>query len=178
MTLLPPLPLHKKPPRQATTAAALAAMALVTATLATPTPAHAQMYKCAQPDGKTAFQDQPCHMSGATGGSMTVKVTPPSSDAPPPSAPPARQRSPYAGSTGTGSPQQTADAQAAQQARQQAEAYNRSSRCNTARRNLGTLKTARPVYQYDNKGDKQYLDDSKRQSEMAAAQRGVAENCR
>ncbi|EJE52558.1 hypothetical protein PMI14_02769 [Acidovorax sp. CF316] len=158
-----------------TIAAAVAALALTAA--AAPS-AWAQTYKCTQPDGKTAFQDQPCHMSGGTGGSVHIKVTPPSSDPLPPSAPPARQRSPYASSTGAGSTQQTADAQAAQQARQQAEAYNRSSRCNTARRNLGTLKTARPVFQYDNKGDKQYLEDSKRQSEMAAAQRDVAENCR
>ncbi|CAN7179303.1 DUF4124 domain-containing protein [Acidovorax sp.] len=163
-------------PNQWKAAAATAAIA-VTALAAAPSPAWAQTYKCTQPDGKTAFQDQPCHMSGGTGGSVNIKVTPPSSDPLPPSAPPARQRSPYAGSTGAGT-QQTADAQAAQQARQQAEAYNRSSRCNTARRNLGTLKTARPVFQYDNKGDKQYLEDSRRQSEMAAAQRDVAENCR
>ena len=156
----------------ATIAAAVVALALTAAA----SPAWAQTYKCIQPNGKTAFQDQPCHMSGGTGGSVNIKVTPPSSDPLPPSAPPARQRSPYAGSTGAGT--QTADAQAAQQARQQAEALNRSSRCNTARRNLGALKTARPVFQYDNKGDKQYLDDGKRQSEMAAAQRDVAENCR
>ncbi len=156
-----------------TIAAAVAALALTAAA----SPAWAQTYKCTQPDGKTAFQDQPCHMSGGTGGSVNIKVTPPSSDALPPSAPAARQRSPYAGSTGTGT-QQTADAQAAQQARQQAEALNRSSRCNSARSNLGALKAQRPVYKYDNKGDRQFLDDSQRQSEMAAAQRGVAENCR
>ncbi|KRC27078.1 hypothetical protein [Acidovorax sp. Root217] len=159
-----------------TIAAAVAALALTAAA----SPAWAQTYKCTQPDGKTAFQDQPCHMSGGTGGSVHIKVTPPSSDPLPPSASPARQRSPYAGSTGagTGTSTQTADAQAAQQARQQAEALNRSSRCNSARSNLGALKAQRPVFQYDNKGEKQYLDDSKRQSEMAAAQRGVAENCR
>lgn len=159
-----------------TIAAAVAALALTAAA----SPAWAQTYKCTQPDGKTAFQDQPCHMSGGTGGSVNIKVTPPSSDPLPPTAPPARQRSPYAGSTGagTGTSTQTADAQAAQQARQQADALNRSSRCNSARSNLGALKAQRPVFQYDNKGEKQYLDDSKRQSEMAAAQRGVAENCR
>lgn len=157
-----------------TIAAAVAALALTAAA----SPAWAQTYKCTQPDGKTAFQDQPCHMSGSTGGSVNIKVTPPSGDALPPSAPAARQRSPYAGSTGPGTGTQTADAQAAQQARQQAEALNRSSRCNSARSNLGALKAQRPVFQYDNKGEKQYLDDSKRQSEVAAAQRGVAENCR
>lgn len=158
-----------------TIAATVAALALTAAA----SPAWAQTYKCTQPDGKTAFQDQPCHMSGGTGGSVNIKVTPPSSDPIPPSAPPARQRSPYAGSTGAGTGStQTADAQAAQQARQQAEALNRSSRCNSARSNLGALKAQRLVFQYDNKGEKQYLDDSKRQSEMAAAQRGVAENCR
>lgn len=162
-------------PKPLTTIAAVAALALTAAA----SPAWAQTYKCTQPDGKTAFQDQPCHMSGGTGGSVQIKVTPPSSDPLPPSAPAARQRSPYAGSTGAGTgTQQTADAQAAQQARQQAEAYSRSSRCNTSRHNLGALKTARPVFQYDNKGEKQYLEDSRRQSEMAAAQRDVAENCR
>jgi len=164
------------PKPRTTIAAAVAALALTAAA----SPAWAQTYKCTQPDGKTAFQDQPCHMSGGTGSSVNIKVTPPSSDPFPPSAPAARQRSPYAGSTGagTGSSTQTADAQAAQQARQQAEALNRSSRCNSARSNLGALKAQRPVYKYDNKGDRQFLDDSQRQSEMAAAQRGVAENCR
>ena len=159
-----------------TTTAAVAA-ATLTALAAPASPAWAQTYKCTQPDGKTAFQDQPCHMSGGTGGSVNIKVTPPSSDAPPPRAPgaqqPLRQRSPYAGTTGTGT--QTADAQ---QARQQADAYSRSVQCNSARSNLGALKAQRPVFQYDNKGERQYLDDSKRQAEMAAAQRGVAENCR
>jgi hypothetical protein len=163
--------------------AATAAATLALAALATPAQAQ-QMYKCAQPDGKTAFQDQPCHMSGSTGGTVSVKVTPPSSDAPPPGAapqPPQRQRStsPYAGT------QTTADAQNAQKQRQQQQQqqqqqdeFQRSARCNNARSNLGALKAQRPVFQYDNKGEKQYLDDSKRQSEMAAAQRGVAENCR
>ena len=160
-----------------TIAAAVAALALTAAA----SPAWAQTYKCTQPDGKTAFQDQPCHMSGGTGGSVNIKVTPPSSDAPLPGAqqPQQQQRqrstSPYAGT-------QTADAQAGQKQRQQQQQqqddYQRNARCNNARSNLGALKAARPVYQYDNKGDKQYLDDSRRQSEMAAAQRGVAENCR
>lgn len=154
-------------------------VALSITALATPAQAQ-QMYKCAQPDGKTAFQDQPCHMSGSTGGSVNVKVTPPSSDAPPPGAPQQQQQrqrstSPYAGT-------QTADAQnalaAQKQRQQQQDEFQRNARCNNARSNLGALKAARPVYQYDNKGEKQYLDDNKRQSEMAAAQRGVAENCR
>ena len=156
--------------------AATTAATLALAALATPAQAQ-QMYKCAQPDGKTAFQDQPCHMSGGTGGSVTVKVTPPSSDAPPPSAPPQRQRS-----TSTYAGTQTADAQNAQaaqrQRQQQQDEFQRNARCNNARSNLGALKAARPVFQYDSKGEKQYLDDNKRQSEMAVAQRGVAENCR
>lgn len=148
-----------------TIAAAVAALAL---TAAAP-PAWAQTYKCTQPDGKTAFQDQPCHMSGGTGGSVNIKVTPPSSDAPPPGAQPLQQQR----------QRSTADAQGGQkQQQQQQDDYQRNARCNNARSNLGALKAYRPVFQYDNKGEKQYLDDTKRQSEMAAAQRGVAENCR
>lgn len=59
----------------------------------------------------------------------------------------------------------------------QTEAYNRSVRCEKARHALGVLKTERPVFRYDNKGDRQYLEDSKRGAEINAAQRGVAENC-
>jgi len=139
--------------------------AAITTLAALASPAWAQqMYKCAQPDGNTAFQDRPRHMSGSTGGSVTVTVTSPSRDTPP-LTPQQRQR-----------PRPpTASDQAAQKQRQQQQMDDQQR---NARSHLGTLKAYRPVFQCANKGEKHYLDDSKLQSEMTAAWRGVAGNCR
>lgn len=132
----------------------------------------AQMYRCVQPDGKSAFQDQPC-AGGSNGGQITVKVTPPS--APPPAG---------GGRSGLSAAARQLDAQQQQRAvadaqaqRAQAEAYSRSVRCNAARHNLGVLKTERPVFSYDNKGDRQYIADADRAGAAAQARQGVAENC-
>lgn len=139
--------------------------------LAMPLCTAAQTYKCKQADGKVSFQDQPCQ-DGATGSRIIVRATAPSVD------PAEIQRMKAAASKDR---QQAAQAQKDNEelkARdQQAQAHNRSVRCSIARQNLGAMKTQRPVFRYDNNGDRQYIEDSDRPSEIAAAQRGVAENC-
>ena len=50
--------------------------------------------------------------------------------------------------------------------------------CNAARRNLAVLKTQRPVYHVGKDGKKAYIEDSDRQSAIASAQQGVADNCK
>lgn len=56
-------------------------------------------------------------------------------------------------------------------------AFNRMQRCNYARQQLGVVKTERPVYSYDKKGERQYVSDENRQASITAAERRVAEEC-
>lgn len=49
--------------------------------------------------------------------------------------------------------------------------------CNSARRNLGVLSEQRPVFSYDNKGNRVYVEDKDRASRIAEAQRAVAASC-
>ena len=60
---------------------------------------------------------------------------------------------------------------------QEARAYNKMQRCNHARRQLGILKEARPVFRRDDKGDREYQRDEDRQGEISAAEQRVAEEC-
>lgn len=130
-------------------------------------------YKCTGPDGRVTFQDQPCQ-SGAKGEKLNIRT-------------PAPVPSDAAGSSDGSAAQRRREAELVMQRQrandeirarnEEVEARNRIVRCNNARRNLGILKEQRPVYQYNNSGEKQYLDDASRQAEVAAAQRAVAEHC-
>lgn len=140
--------------------ASLAALCLTVPMLAI-----AGHYKCTGADGKVSFQDQPCQ-AGTTGGEIVIKAPQPADGvrpAPRPSFRPAFSE---------------AARDDASARNDQIEAQNRASRCDVARQTLGRLKEHRPVFRYDNKGERQYLDDAARQSGIAAAERSVAENCR
>ncbi|MDQ8020726.1 MAG: DUF4124 domain-containing protein [Moraxellaceae bacterium] len=146
-------------------------------------PAHAQAYKCKQANGRVSFQDQPC--DDARSGSAIVL---PSGGSPAPA--PARSSVPT-GNTGKVHPaqklspqDQLREAQRQREDRQIAEqnakneAYNRSVRCNSARQQLGVAKSERPIYSYNNAGERQYVEDKDRAANVAAAERRVAEECR
>jgi hypothetical protein len=137
---------------------------VLAALLAAPFVAVAGPYKCTAADGKVSFQDQPCQ-AGATGSQITIKTTQPDPNATPPKRMTARDLP----ST------KASDEQKARN--EQIDAHNRAVRCNSARRSLGVLKEQRPVFKYNNKGERVYIDDGTRQSEIASAERGVAENC-
>lgn len=49
--------------------------------------------------------------------------------------------------------------------------------CNTARHNLGVLNEQRPVYSYDDKGNRVYVEDKDRASKIAATQRTITDSC-
>jgi hypothetical protein len=49
--------------------------------------------------------------------------------------------------------------------------------CNAARHNLGVLGEQRPVYSYDNKGNRNYVEDKDRSAKIAETQRLIAANC-
>ncbi|MEC5398656.1 DUF4124 domain-containing protein [Uliginosibacterium sp. H1] len=139
-------------------------------------PVQAQAYKCKQANGRVSFQDQPCDDAGSgsaialpSGGSTAAPTRPPSSKAVPPKL----------------SPQdQWRDAQRQREEREIREqnakndAYNRSVRCNNARQQLGVAKSERPIFSYNNAGERQYVDDKNRAATIAAAERRVAEDCR
>ena len=141
-----------------------------------PMAAAAQAYKCKRPDGKTSFQDQPCG-EGSKGGPVIISDPSPSSGVPAPAkenevAPSTRRNKipdPRQG-------QSQAD-EALKERNRQLEAQNRAMACTMARRNLAVLQTARPVYTTDKNGNKVYVEDTNRQSEISAAQQRVAETC-
>lgn len=145
-------------------------LAFLTVLLAAlPTLGMAETFKCQKPDGKVSFQDQPCQ-AGTTGKQILVRPTAPSAD------PAEIEKMKAATAKVKAPPAQTA--QDPNKARNdQIEAYNRSVRCQNARSNLGVLKAQRPAFRYDNKGEKQYVEDANRPSEIAAAERAVAASC-
>ena len=54
----------------------------------------------------------------------------------------------------------------------------RAQACGAARHSLGVLSEQRPVYSYDNKGNRVFIEDKDRAAALARAQQQVAENCR
>ncbi len=52
-----------------------------------------------------------------------------------------------------------------------------SAACNTARGNLGVLNEQRPVYSYDNKGNRVYVEDKNRAATIAQTQQQISANC-
>jgi hypothetical protein len=94
---------------------------------------------------------------------------------------------PVAAPQGTSNSRVVADVQARNRADAKRDAFNeahrndmsaaRQANCNTARHNLGVLKEQRPVFSYDNKGNRQYVDDKDRAGATAQAQADVASNC-
>ncbi len=134
-----------------------------------PALATAQAYKCKQPDGKTSFQDHPCE-PGAKGSAMTLVDPSPPYD-PSVKKVPAR--------TSSAKSDKRLDAQPGPDPfQEQREARKRAAECMNARSNLGVLKEQRPVYRYDNKGERKYIEDAERESAIATAQRRVDESCR
>ena len=67
--------------------------------------------------------------------------------------------------------------QAAEEAHRKDASLARQVNCNASRHNLGVLKEQRPVFSYDNKGNKQYVEDKDRAAALAKAEADVASNC-
>ena len=168
--------------------------------------ANAQMFRCKGADGRQSFQALPC-AAGSTDMNPPPKLeaakpttVPQKRDNKPganwdlgprpviplPSSPaatpmlPAQPRPPQVAQKPRERQPGELDRQHAQQMKAEDEkalAFNRMQRCNFARQQLGVAKTARPIYRYDNKGERQYVDDENRQATVMAAERRVAEEC-
>lgn len=114
------------------------------------------------------------------------RTEPPSQPPPPPSqfaqpAPAAPARSPQAGEEQRQRKQGDLESrQAAEQRKAEddkAIAFNRMQRCNFARQQLGVVNGGRPIFSYDNKGERQYVDDENRKATTTAAEKRVAQDC-
>jgi hypothetical protein len=152
-----------------------------------PSPVFAQMYKCTRTDGSVSFQDHPCAI-GSVGTQVTLQpVTGPyvepenASTENTSTENTSRKRAikPKVLVPGDGSQdyqRRLADEQIKAQ-NEQINAHNRMVRCNHARQQLGVLKESRPVYSYDAKGERVYIEDKDRAAQVSSAERRVAEEC-
>ena len=147
-----------------------------------PITAHAQAYKCKQANGTVSFQDSPC-ASDAAGSAIHLKAPAPSGDAvaAPSAANKATTRKPPSSrDPAQGTERDYLTRRADEDVRaynQSVKAHNQQVECNNARQQLGVAKAQRPIYRNDNTGARQYVSDDNRQSEIAAAERRVAQAC-
>ena len=152
--------------------------------LCLPLLAQAGTYKCKQPDGRMSFQDHPCP-AGAVATPLALPqaaVAPPVASAEESTVSSKRMPRRRDVATFQEPPQRdSASLRAEDEVRRQnlrIEAENQRHRCREARQQLGVLKEFRPVYSRDNRGDRHYLEDDRRQAAIVAAERRVAEDCR
>jgi hypothetical protein len=144
--------------------------------------AQAETFKCKQADGSLSFQDQPCPVGAVSSKVALPKATGESvaSDNAVPASNSRRSKIPGAEATPEDRLRESKRRRAEEEINAQNEeikARNKMQNCNYARRQLGVLKEARPVFTYDNKGERQYIKDESRPAEIAAAERSVAEEC-
>lgn len=74
--------------------------------------------------------------------------------------------------------QQEARDKASKEAQQTAVERDRREACETAKRNLNVLDSNQPVTQYDDKGERQYLEGNQRQQERERTFRIMQEACK
>ena len=146
--------------------------------LCIPLSLHAQAYKCRQADGSLAFQDHPCE-AGTSG--STVDLTPVQGYSPGPDQAPAGERrsSRSGGGQSAAEPNEIDKQNAATKGyNAQVDAHNKQVECDNARDELGALKSERPVFHYDNSGNRIYVEDKDRPARIAAAEQRVASSCK
>ncbi len=141
-----------------------------------PTAAQLNAQRAAQPKDDKPYDDPYANsVSSRPHPQAPAFVAPPSPFAPAPA--PAQTQS---------TSSLVADVQARNRRENQQQAYQNAHRndkvvdtaaCNTARRNLGVLNEQRPVYSYDNKGNRVYVDDKDRASTIAQTQQSIASYC-
>lgn len=122
-------------------------------------PVQAQMYKCVDAKGVTRYTDSP----GAGCKEVAIRGSPPISGAiQPPSEDLARQE---------------AEFRRRQLEREESADRDRTSlaeRCIQMRREYAALSNARRVVRFNEKGEREYLDDSVREKRVAELQREIA----
>jgi hypothetical protein len=124
------------------------------------------MYKWVDEKGVTHFSQDP-PPDGAKGTKIDVRPTPPSA----PAADNWREREQQA-------KQKRAQQGMADETARQKEESQRASKCRTAQRQADAMENYSRVFRLDDKGQRVYLEDKERASELAQARRDIAEYCR
>lgn len=140
---------------------------------------HAQAYKCKQANGVVSFQETPC--PDAKGTAIALKAPAPSGDVEAAPGKSATNRKNASGKT----PSQLGerdyltrrDKEDVRAYNQGVKAHNQQIACNNARQQLGVAKSQRPIYRNDSAGERQFVSDDNRQSEISAADSRVAQAC-
>ncbi|MDP3857484.1 MAG: DUF4124 domain-containing protein [Stagnimonas sp.] len=142
--------------------------------LSLPTPVSAGLYRCKQIDGRTRFQDVPCSteaarangaVDGADSAASALSISPGITV-----YKHTKQAQPVV------EPPRAEDRVSA--LNRKLDAHNKAVDCDQARHNLGVLSEQRPVYRYDDKGERQYIDDADREREVVVARQRVSQSCK
>jgi predicted metal-dependent hydrolase len=134
-------------------------------------PALAETYKCKDADGRITYQGQPCQP-----GAVVVVLSPPA-PVPPEQVERARAEAARLRQQQEQDSRRQQEREAERTAAAQVEAAERAAHCQAARRQLGVAKSGRPIYTYDNAGEKRYVDDKSRAAMQSEAERRVAAHC-
>jgi hypothetical protein len=184
----------------------LGAAALIGVLAGLPHAAQAQVYKCPQANGTVGYQGTPCPTQAKSAARPTTaqlnaqQAAAPRNDKPyddpyASAATPASHPgmpSPTGAAQAPAKPQESntsrlvADVQARNRREAEQQAYKDAHQndkvvnmaaCNSARHNLGVLNVQQPVFTYDNKGNRVYVEDKDRADRIADAQRTIAASC-
>ncbi len=130
----------------------------------------AEAYRCKTPQGSTVYQDQPCN-KGSKGEEIQLKALPNSNSGVPASTPEWRLREQQSAE------QRQRKAEAEQKAND-AEAPAKTERCSQAKRDLAILRQQVAAYRTNQQGERNYLDDKDRETEINNAEKVIRENCK
>jgi hypothetical protein len=144
-------------------------LGLLLATLALALGAQAQqIYKWVDAQGRTHYGEKPVDGTPAT------TIAPPT----PPSSPATTNNPEQWKEMERDLRQRRLDREFNEEAqRNQVSAGQKKQNCEEARKQLRVLETQQPVFQRDSKGDRIYLPDDKRETELAKWKQRYQENC-
>lgn len=129
--------------------------------------AHAQMYKCVDERGVTAYSDKP--RPGCKGGEVDIRPIPP---------PSGKERASSSDPRGAEHEFQRRQIDRARADEADARKQQRQKRrCASLRAEHGLLQSGRAVFQVDDKGNRVYLEDQARASRTAELQAEIARSC-
>ncbi|OMG54984.1 hypothetical protein BJN45_07475 [Azonexus hydrophilus] len=161
--------------------------AFVLASTASLTPAHAQTYQWKDGNGKTVISDTPPPASAR--GSRSIGVHQPAVVTEKPAESTAETKAAEAAEASAPlstaekdmefrKRQQEAREKAEKDAKEAAALRDRRETCERARQNYRALQSTQPVLQYDQKGERQLMDNRQRQQELERTRRIMQEACK
>jgi len=134
-------------------------------------PAHAQLYKWVDEQGKVHYSDQP--PSGNAKSESTLNIpTQPGAASSPDSSKSWQEKELDFQKRKTSAAEAEAKKQKAEQ-----EAKTKRENCEKAKNQLSQLESIAPVYTYDEKVGRTYLNEAQRAEAIAQARKSVAEWC-